>query len=179
MKCLTTTIVVGLVAQGFALNVVSVLTMDALATIMMISIRKNTINIEEGIMWVEFNDMHSGGGKKTKYEAIFIEAASEEKAEQIFRDTFNRDPNHVTCSCCGPDYSVSSDECLRQLTAYERNCQYRGATQKYAEEQDESRMDIRKRCNTAASDPWGLYVTLAKFKKNPKYKFIAKGKKNV
>jgi len=33
-----------------------------------------------------------------------------------------RNPNRVTCTCCGEDYSVSEHENLEQATAYEREC---------------------------------------------------------
>lgn len=57
-------------------------------------------------MFVMFFDMCSGGGEKTDYSEIIIEAESIEQAEMIFEDRFNRDPRNVTCGCCGPDFSI-------------------------------------------------------------------------
>lgn len=71
-------------------------------------------------MWTQFMDMHSGGGcKETPYEYIYIEALREE-AEVIFFNRFGHNPNRVTCTCCGEDYSISSHEDLIQLTDYNR-----------------------------------------------------------
>jgi hypothetical protein len=73
--------------------------------------------------WTHFHDMHSGGGQKLDWGHIFIEAPKAE-AEIIFQNRFKRNPNRVTCTCCGPDYSISEDETLEQATAYERGCAY-------------------------------------------------------
>jgi hypothetical protein len=54
-------------------------------------------------MWTRFMDMHSGGDAKTG--DVFIEAP-EAQARAIFTARFDRDPDHVTCTCCGRDYSV-------------------------------------------------------------------------
>lgn len=76
-------------------------------------------------MWTQFNDMHSGGGRKLDYEHIFIEA-EEEKAVELFERIFRRDPYNVTCLCCGQDYSIDEkeeiqdcDEDSLKITAYE------------------------------------------------------------
>lgn len=53
----------------------------------------------------KFMDMHSGGGTKAGFEEIIIQAHSKSEAVEIFKDRYDRDPNHVTCNCCGPDYS--------------------------------------------------------------------------
>jgi len=74
-------------------------------------------------MWTEFNDMHSGGGQKEEYSLIFIEA-DEETAKIIFYNRFGHNPERVTCTCCGEDYSISEHKDLRQATAYERGCDY-------------------------------------------------------
>lgn len=74
------------------------------------------------IVWTQFHDMHSGGGTKLPpYERIYIEA-SEEEAKVIFWKRFERNPQRVTCTCCGEDYSISSHESLAQLTAFDRGC---------------------------------------------------------
>lgn len=74
-------------------------------------------------MWTHFWDMSSGGSQKLKYKHIFIEAPSAE-AQIIFYNRFKRNPNRVTCTCCGRDYSISEEKILEQLTAYQRGCEY-------------------------------------------------------
>lgn len=69
--------------------------------------------------WTHFWDMHSGGGQKLKYAHIFIEA-SESEAKRIFQDKFHRDPDNITCDCCGSDYSISEYETLEAATSYHR-----------------------------------------------------------
>jgi hypothetical protein len=59
--------------------------------------------------WTTFTDMHSGGGAKTPYPFIAIEAP-EATAKLVFERVFGRDPEHVTCRCCGEDFSVSEAE---------------------------------------------------------------------
>lgn len=88
-------------------------------------------------MWTHFHDMHSGGGQKLDWGHIFIEAP-ESEAEIIFFNRFGRNPHKVTCTCCGPDYSVSEeegegDEGLAQVTGYERRCYYDRANHVYIE----------------------------------------------
>jgi hypothetical protein len=56
-------------------------------------------------MWTRFYDLHSGGGRKTPFECIYIEA-EEETAIAAFTRIFDRDPGNVTCTCCGADFSV-------------------------------------------------------------------------
>ena len=78
-------------------------------------------------MWVLFWDMHSGGSCKVRLndqpkEKIYIEAASQDEAEIIFYNRFGHNPNRVTCTCCGPDYSISEGESLERLSGYHRNC---------------------------------------------------------
>jgi len=72
-------------------------------------------------MWTQFVDMHSGGGQKGQWNYIYIEAP-EEEAQIIFYNKFGHNPNRVTCTCCGADYSITSGESLRQLTGFHRNC---------------------------------------------------------
>lgn len=72
-------------------------------------------------MWVQFVDMHSGGFvKQPPHEYIYIEAKSEAEASIIFFNRFGHSPDRVTCSCCGVDYSVYSEESLEELTEYDR-----------------------------------------------------------
>lgn len=68
-------------------------------------------------------DMHSGGGCKEDATYIYIEAPQSE-AELIFYNKFGHNPNRVTCTCCGEDYSISEGESLREITAYERGCDW-------------------------------------------------------
>lgn len=70
--------------------------------------------------WTRFNDMHSGGVVKIyPFECIYIEA-DQETAELIFSEQFHRDPNNITCSCCGNDYSISEYDSLADATEYDR-----------------------------------------------------------
>lgn len=77
--------------------------------------------------------MHSGGGCKEKpYEIILIEAA-EEGAKIIFYNKFGHDPERVTCTCCGDDYSINESETLEEATAYDRNCEWDKEGKRYIE----------------------------------------------
>ena len=67
--------------------------------------------------------MYSGGKSKIPpYVCIYIEASNKNEAISVFYSKFKRNPCNVTCTCCGPDYAISSDESFRELTAYTRNC---------------------------------------------------------
>lgn len=139
-------------------------------------------------MWTLFWDMHSGGGAKEKnYDKIYIEAP-EDEAIVVFYNMFGHNPNRVSCTCCGEDYSISESETLEQASAYHRNCEWgyfrpdgtrcskddawvlgkgtkKGYTERYIEKQEESRIRIRGEYNTKKSDKWGLYMTVAKYVK--------------
>lgn len=69
--------------------------------------------------WTSFWDMHSGGGTKTPYEMIFIEA-DEEEAIKIFKDKFDQDPTDTACSCCGQNFSIDSYKSLEEATEFHR-----------------------------------------------------------
>lgn len=87
-------------------------------------------------MWTHFWDMHSGGGTKEEpYNHIYIEA-KEEEAKIIFYNRFGHNPDRVSCTCCGGDYSISEEELLEQITAFHRGCNYDETTKKYGEESD-------------------------------------------
>jgi len=90
-------------------------------------------------MWTRFMDMHSGGGLKEKWQFIYVEAPQAE-AEVIFYNRFGHNPNRITCSCCGEDYSVSESETLEQATDFDRNDETFGRggmdVEKYKEEKD-------------------------------------------
>lgn len=72
-------------------------------------------------MWTRFMDMLSGGVGKEKWDYIYIEAA-EDEAKVIFYNRFGHNPDRVSCTCCGNDYSISSERTLQRLTACDRNC---------------------------------------------------------
>lgn len=55
--------------------------------------------------WTSFFDMCSGGSRKTEYDVILIEAG-ENLARMYFRELTGRDPDFVTCTCCGSDFSI-------------------------------------------------------------------------
>jgi hypothetical protein len=73
--------------------------------------------------WTQFWDMHSGGGSKEKWEHIYINAP-EKEAKIIFYNRFGHNPDRITCTCCGNDYSISEGESLAQMTAFHRGCDY-------------------------------------------------------
>lgn len=112
-------------------------------------------------MWTHFWDMNSGGGKKNGKQHIFIEAPRAE-AEVIFYNRFGSNPNRVSCTCCGADYSISEGE-LDQLTAYHRGCLYSMDEKKYIESQDPQSASYRK------------YVTPEEFRKDADSMFIEDG----
>lgn len=72
-------------------------------------------------MWTEFRDMHSGGDQKLDWQLIYIELPKD-AAIEYFKAAFGRDPDNVTCDCCGEDYSVTHYDSLREATAFERGC---------------------------------------------------------
>lgn len=86
-------------------------------------------------MWTKFRDMASGGTRKEKWDIIYIESDNEDESIQIFKNKFGLDPFNVTCSCCGEDYSLTNDDTLELVTAYERNCRYDRNINSYIEEQ--------------------------------------------
>jgi len=130
-------------------------------------------------------DMHSGGGQKEEWPFIIIEAP-EDEARVIFYNRFGHNPERVTCTCCGEDYSISEEDSLEQATAYDRNCEHayfrpdgtecqrdeawkigsgcaEGYSSGYVERQNQSKMRIRLDCNTTDDEPWGLYMTLDEY----------------
>lgn len=107
-------------------------------------------------MWTKFWDMHSGGSQKLKWDRIYIEAP-EAEAKSVFYAKFNRNADRVTCSCCGPDYTVDEGPDLCQLTAYDRGCRYDDTLKKYVEEQ-------RDQCAS--------YVSLAAFFGDKAVRFV-------
>lgn len=74
-------------------------------------------------MWTKFWDMNSGGGlKESPYGLIYIEAP-EQEAKSVFHARFGHNPERVTCTCCGEDYSISEYETLDEATKYHRKSQ--------------------------------------------------------
>lgn len=71
--------------------------------------------------WTRIMDMHSGGHKKLQWEIIYIEA-DVELAQAYFEETYGRRCDHVTCDCCGRDYSVSWEaaDSLEESSKYDR-----------------------------------------------------------
>lgn len=61
------------------------------------------------MVWTKFTDMHSGGGCKLGFEEIWVEAP-ECSAVDLFEKIFKRDPNNVTCNCCGEDFWYGEEE---------------------------------------------------------------------
>jgi hypothetical protein len=75
-----------------------------------------------------FMDMHSGGRLKTPFTHIYIDAPLN-KALEIFKEVFKRNPDNVTCKCCGEDFIYEEHDSLEEATAYDRACKWTG--QKY------------------------------------------------
>jgi hypothetical protein len=75
------------------------------------------------INWTEFLDMHSGGDQKLEWAHVFIEAP-EAEAVAIFKRRFLRDPNNVSCDCCGEDFAIYEGESLKEMSRYSRGCSY-------------------------------------------------------
>jgi len=92
---------------------------------------------KEESKWTLFWDMHSGGGTKEEpYEKIYIEAP-EEEAKVIFYNRFGHNPERVSCTCCGEDYSISESDTLEQASGYHRNCAWNKDAKGYIEKPNE------------------------------------------
>ena len=109
-------------------------------------------------MWTHFWDTCSGGDVKHKYDHIFIEAPSK-IAIVVFYNRFGTNPNRISCTRCGEDYSISEGS-LEQLTGYHRGCAYDKRAHKYLERQDPESASYRN------------YVSLEDFKKRKDCLFI-------
>jgi hypothetical protein len=76
------------------------------------------------IPWTQFWDMHSGGRTKEEpFEKIYIQAP-EEEAKVIFYNRFGHNPERVSCTCCGDDYSISESKTFEQASAFHRDCEW-------------------------------------------------------
>lgn len=73
-----------------------------------------------------------GRGTEEKWSKIYIEAP-ESEARVIFYNRFGHNPERVTCTCCGEDYSISEGESLDQLTAFHRGCNWSESANGYVE----------------------------------------------
>ena len=80
--------------------------------------------MKKQIPWTLFWDMHSGGcTKEDPYDKIYIQASKEE-AKVIFYNRFGHNPDRVSCTCCGSDYSISESPTLEDASGFHRNCRY-------------------------------------------------------
>ena len=130
-------------------------------------------------MWTQFWDMHSGGGLKLKWQFIYIEAPIEE-AKVIFYNRFKRNPERVSCTCCGDDYSISENAYLAQLTGFHRNCRsletprdkktrlYKHPKSPYFKEHYylEDGEEPKRPYKVSDRTPFGAYQTTAEYSKN-------------
>lgn len=127
-------------------------------------------------VWTHFHDMSSGGSTKLQWKHIWMQAP-EEEARRAFYAKFGRNPDCITCTCCGADYSVSAEhETLEQATAFERGCRYvpakKGPDGRYILpdpnagyiEDDESPPEGYA---VSGMPRWGKYQTLAEFLRRP------------
>jgi hypothetical protein len=72
-----------------------------------------------------FMDMHSGGSLKTSYTHIYIDEPIGE-AVRTFKELFKRNPDNITCECCGEDFVYDEYSSLEEATAYDRGCEWHG-----------------------------------------------------
>jgi hypothetical protein len=70
-------------------------------------------------LWTQFWDMSTGGKEKSPHKLIYIRGDRKE-ATQTFIERFGRDPEHMTCRCCGVDYSITTEPALWLATAWWR-----------------------------------------------------------
>lgn len=112
-------------------------------------------------MWTQFWDMNSGGGTKEKWDKIYIEASMKE-AKIIFYNRFGHNPERVSCTCCGKDYSIDSHESLAQLTGYHRGC--RSATKNAGNDYEyryfEADEKVPEEYEVSKFASWGEYQAL-------------------
>ncbi len=73
--------------------------------------------------WTSFWDMNSGGGQKELFDKVYIEAP-EAEAKVIFYNKFGHNPERVSCTCCGADYSIDESDDFAQASGYARGCEY-------------------------------------------------------
>jgi hypothetical protein len=118
--------------------------------------------------WTIFWDMHSGGGTKVDpFEKIYIQAP-EAEAKVIFYKRFGRNPERVTCTCCGEDYSISEYPTLQEASGYHRNLRY--VTRKPTKGQTRSTPRDHRYLEPGEAMPEGFDMELSRFvadKKRP------------
>ena len=73
--------------------------------------------------WTELWDMCSGGDRKEDFHCCYIEAP-EEEAKVIFYNKFGHNPDRVSCTCCGNDYSIAESDSLELATAFHREARW-------------------------------------------------------
>lgn len=73
--------------------------------------------------WTRFRDLHSGGSIKESFSTCYIEAP-EVEAKVIFYNRFGHNPDRVSCTCCGGDYSSYEYDTLEEASHYLRNHEY-------------------------------------------------------
>lgn len=92
--------------------------------------------------WTQFYDMHSGGRTKEEpYNRIYIEAP-EREAKVIFYNRFGHNPERITCTCCGEDYSISEYNSLCAATKYDRESGWGGRKKKLTLAQYRQQKDV-------------------------------------
>lgn len=98
-------------------------------------------------MWTLFWDMHSGGGKKEPpYDMIYIEAP-ESEARIIFYNRFGHNPERVTCTCCGEDYSISEAKTFEQVAGYHLGWEYDNKKKKYIDKPSGNSLSFNPYCS--------------------------------
>jgi len=116
-------------------------------------------------------DMASGGGRKEKgLDYIYIEAP-EEEAKVIFYNRFGHNPDRVSCTCCGADYSISSEEDLAQITAFERGCRMANFD-RFGNEVDDYKKGVMHLYVEAQGAHYRPYQTLEEWQLSSKALFI-------
>ncbi|KTS02520.1 hypothetical protein SB2_25570 [Methylobacterium radiotolerans] len=93
--------------------------------------------------WTRFMDMHSGGSQKEAFAYLYIEAP-EAEAKIIFYNRFGHNPDRVTCTCCGSDYSIDEEKSLESGTGYERGCAFDKESDDYVDQPDTESRYSRK-----------------------------------
>jgi hypothetical protein len=69
--------------------------------------------------------MCSGGSQKLDFAFLYVEAPIEQ-AKAVFYNRFGRNPDRVTCTCCGADYSIDDDnESLEEASQFDRRINWR------------------------------------------------------
>lgn len=71
--------------------------------------------------YTSFFDMCSGGDRKTPYSVIIFPGGYAEAVAR-FREEFERDPENVTCDCCGSDYCIETHDTLEEARRAYGHC---------------------------------------------------------